>query len=135
MFLAIEVVGRRHSISDATSLECLADASCAAAVVCGKAWSVEDESCPTPADLAAVCTSIQVNSEVKAQGSGGKNPLGSPLASLTWCANHLVARGMCLLPGQTVIAGACCKTRDWSPGDLIVSHFGDLGDVRVTILP
>lgn len=133
--LCIEVVGRRHTISDATSLENLADASCAAAVVCGMNWPVDTPNCPTPAILQACQASISVNGVEKAAGGGEKNPLGSPVASLTWCANHLLTRGLCLEPGQLVIAGACCKTREWSSGDEIVANFGDLGQVRVCMLP
>ena len=135
VFLAVEVVGRRHTIKDATSLECLGDASCAAAVVCGKSWSVDDDDCPTPQDLMNVTTQILVNDELKSEGPATKNPLGSPLASLHWCGLHLVSRGMCLQAGETVIAGACCKTRDWQPSDHIVVTFGALGTVELQIDP
>ena len=35
-----------------------------------------------------------------------QSPFGSPLASLTWCANHLSMRGMPLRAGDLVIGGA-----------------------------
>ena len=35
-----------------------------------------------------------------------QSPFGSPLASLTWCANHLNTRGIALKAGEFVIGGA-----------------------------
>ena len=41
-------------------------------------------------------------------GNGGKNPEGSPVASLAWCVNHLHKRGRALKAGELVIGGAMC---------------------------
>ena len=134
--LTIELVARRFDLKlagDATSLQSLGDSSCAGAVVLGAFWSTDDASCPSPARLAAVQTSIAVNDETRATGGAGNNPLGSPLASLTWCANHLNTRGLALQPGELVIAGACCKTRDWAAGDAIAVTFEGLGVVECSI--
>ena len=137
VFLAVELCGRRHALgegeAEATSLECLGDASCAAAVVCGRRWAPSAAGCPTPAQLAAMQSRITVNGEERAAGEGANCPLGSPLAALTWVANHLVGRGKRLLPGDVVIGGATCKTREWSAGDTVVASFGDLGEVRVCV--
>ena len=134
--LTIELVGRRFDLAlagDASSLQSLGDASCAGAVVLGKSWQRDEDGCPSPARLAAARTSIVVNGETRATGRGEDNPLGSPLASLTWCINHLGGRGITLRTGELVIAGACCKTRDWSAGDSIEVTFEGLGVVRCVI--
>lgn len=140
VFLAVELCGRRHRLAageaEATSLECLGDSSCAAAVVCGKArWVPGAADCPTPAQLAALRSRITVNGEECAAGEGAKCPLGSPVAALAWLANHLVGRGKRLLPGDVVIGGATCKTRAWGAGDKLVVGFGELGEVSVCVSP
>ena len=57
------------------------------------------------AEPAAVKASLVVDGADKSTGEGAANPLGSPLASLTWCVNHLaMARGKTLRAGMLVIA-------------------------------
>jgi 2-keto-4-pentenoate hydratase len=86
------------------------------------------------AELAAVKASLVVDGAEKSTGEGAANPLGSPLASLAWCVNHLaMARGKTLRAGMLVIAGAYCKTRDCQAGSVIEAKFGGLGSVTTTM--
>ena len=67
-------------------------------------------------------------------------PLGSPLASLTWLANHLPSRGQCLRAGEVIISGACSKTKAFGPGDRVVARFAcaggeQLGEVGLQFEP
>jgi hypothetical protein len=81
--LCIELCGRRCTLAvgaDATVLQSLGDALCAAGVVLGKCLA-------TPEELhmlrsRRVATTIAVNGVVKATGSTAANPLGGPVQSL-----------------------------------------------------
>lgn len=139
VFLAIEACGSRYALDAAagaaTALEKSADLQCAGAVVCGRSWKVGSAECPTPEALATLPTGISVKGVEVATGGAELCPLGSPLASLTWLANHLPSRGQCLRPGETIITGACSKTKAFGVGDSIVASFGALGTVRLTFDP
>ena len=132
VFLAIEACGSRYALEKPTALEKSADAQSAGAVVRGRGWRVGCAGCPSAEALAAVETTISINGTQVASGAASLVPLGSPLASLTWLANHLPSRGERLRPGQTVITGACSKTKAFAVGDDIVACFGELGNVRLT---
>eukprot|EP00035_Acanthoeca_spectabilis_P026228 m.461815 g.461815 ORF g.461815 m.461815 type:complete len:268 (+) comp22416_c0_seq1:1743-2546(+) len=118
----IEVCGRRHKIESVTPLQSLGDASCAACVVLGQFIPVDKDG-PTPADLCGWMAKLHVNCAAVSSGGATANPLGSPVASLAWCANHLNARGISLRAGDIVIGGAMCKSRDFSAGDEIAADF------------
>ena len=138
-FLAIEACGSRYAVKSPsfvadplTPLEKSADSQSAGAVVRGRSWRMGCAGSPTAEDLAALDTSISVNGAQVATGGASLVPLNSPLASLTWLANHLPSRGQCLRAGETVITGACSKTKAFAVGDTIVANFGDLGTVELT---
>mmetsp|Transcript_10776 Transcript_10776/g.28270 ORF Transcript_10776/g.28270 Transcript_10776/m.28270 type:complete len:277 (-) Transcript_10776:143-973(-) len=144
--LAIELVGKRHTLDDATNFEKLADACCAAGVVlgprllpAGSAASAAAAGAPsvTPAQLAEATATLTAGGELVNTGRGSNCPLGSPLVALTWCANHLNSRGVTLCAGQVVIGGAIAK-HSFSPvaGALdIVADFGPLGQVSTVLAP
>jgi 2-keto-4-pentenoate hydratase len=120
----IEVCGRRHTLADgATPLQSLGDASCAACVVIGQRFPAGGDGGVTAAELDGWTASLSVRGVEVAAGSTTANPLGGPLASLTWCVNHLSRRGIALEPGMLVIAGAICKSRAFVPGDDVVAVF------------
>eukprot|EP00041_Stephanoeca_diplocostata_P018320 m.382886 g.382886 ORF g.382886 m.382886 type:complete len:327 (-) comp20976_c0_seq24:1160-2140(-) len=132
----IELCGKRHTIPDASPMQCLADASCAGGVALGPSWSTQDKSISWLRKLSA---HLIVNETTVATGHATDNPLGSPVSSLAWCANHLHTRGMALKKGQIVIGGAICKSRDFHAGDTVRAEFysGDVseGCVGITIAP
>jgi 2-keto-4-pentenoate hydratase len=130
----IEVVGKRHCVPDATNLMNLADASCAAGVVCGE-WILADKNTAAAQfeSLRTLSAHITVDGEQKSTGLGSKCPLGSPVAALTWTVNHLNSRGMALKASELVISGAFCKSRDFIAGSAVVVDFGSLGKVTTTI--
>ena len=132
--LCIECCGSRldpELFGSASSLEKLADASCAGGVVMGARFAPSRDATGadggvTAAELRLLSAAIDVDGERKAAGDGAANPEGSPVASLTGCANHLNSRGLGLLAGQLVIGGAFCKTRDFGAGsDVRVSFRGE----------
>lgn len=135
--LCVECCGRRHTLADATSLENLADAMSAGGVVMGARFAPSaDGVAPgvTAARLAAVTASIHTAAGKElSMGAATANPLGSPVASLSWAANHLNSRGLGLVAGQLVIAGAMCKSRDFVVGEPVVVQFDGLGTIRLTV--
>ena len=69
----------------------------------------------------------------KEEGSGGA-VLGDPRTALAWLANELSSLGIELAAGQIVTTGTCTKPLPIEPGDQVVADFGDLGQVRLTIV-
>ena len=141
----IEVCGRRHAVEASsgvvTPIQCLGDASCAACVAVGDAIDTGDDvQCTSPLELASMTVTLCVNGEAVASGGGDQCPLGGPLASLTWCANHLNRRGRTLEAGALVISGAMCKFRAFGPGDTLSAKFvhrdgSMVAEVTTHILP
>lgn len=133
IYPCIELCGRRHNLNDqVSSFQKLADYSCAGGVVKGKWYSTQDvtiESITNPQ------TKIVVDGEVKASGAGSKCPLGSPLASVTWCVNHLASRGISVADDTVIISGATCKTQNFGVGQKIEAIIGDLEPIIVNGLP
>jgi 2-keto-4-pentenoate hydratase len=131
--LCLELCGKRHSIAEPPSnLIGLADCSSAGGVVCGARFPAASLD---PSTLSTVPTQILINGESVASGTGGASPFGSPLASLTWCANHLSMRGRKLAAGELVIGGSTCKSQAFRSGDTVAVTFGELGRLETTIMP
>jgi 2-keto-4-pentenoate hydratase len=76
---------------------------------------------------------MMVDGVEKATGGGVKCPLGSPLASVTWCINHLAARGIGIAGPEMIISGATCKTRDFKAGQTIEAQYSVLDSVSTTL--
>ena len=131
----IEMCGRRSSaecIAAQPKLGKLADALMAGGVVMGTRHTKETID---RAKLKSISTSLQVNGAEVAAGSTSECPEGGPIESLTWCANHLVSRGLALQKGQVVITGATCKSTQFKIGDTVTASLGALGSVAYTIAP
>lgn len=134
--LCIEACGNRHSLPDPTELENLADASSGAGVVLGAKFDPslpvpgrdeDDSEAPTSISaeqLDALSACLYVDGQRVSHGEAISCPMGSPLASLTACANHLNSRGLQLKSGQVVIAGAMCRFKELKVGQKIEARFG-----------
>lgn len=136
--LSVECYGRRFTVNTATTLQKLADTMSAAGVICGARFApsrASGDGKTTASDLRGISATMRDPSgKLLASGNATANPLGSPVASLTWCANHLNSLGLGLRKGQLIIAGAICKTRDFVVGDPVLVDFGEqFGAVRVTV--
>eukprot|EP00911_Craspedida_sp_UC1_P000483 UC1_evm2s365 len=135
--ISVECCGRRVALEDSTDLDNLADTMSAGGVVKGRSFAADTV---TAAQLAAVQATMQhvdaaPDAPLLADGSAAANPCGSPVASLTFCANHLNNRGLFLKKGDFIIAGAMCKTRNWQVSRPVIVSFGDLGAVIVSVQP
>lgn len=82
-------------------------------------------------DLAAHAVRLEVDGEVKAEGTGAL-VLGDPVTSLLWTINHLSARGITLAPGELISTGTTTGIVYVAPGATAVADFGTLGAVEVT---
>ncbi|MGI5131880.1 2-keto-4-pentenoate hydratase [Pseudonocardia sp. CA-107938] len=104
----------------------LADAACAGRFVLGPevaGWQADD--------LAARATTISVNGEPAAHGSGSA-VLGHPLAALRWLADDLAARGETLRAGDIVTTGTTTAPPTIAAGDTVRADFGDYGAVELS---
>lgn len=142
--LAVELVGTRHTLADATTFEKLADSVNAAGVVLGPrlhptgspaASSDGDHGQVSPADLAQCTATLRLGGQQVDTGKGTACPLGSPLSALTFCANHLNGRGIALRAGELVICGAIAKCTQVTASVEIVADFGELGAVTTILDP
>lgn len=133
--LSIECCGQRatpSAIEATTRLGKFQDALSAGGVVLGKRLHAKY----TDGGALSECpTSLAVNGEIVAEGSGAACPEGGPVGALGWLANHLNARGLMLRKGQVVATGMTCIRRDLSVGDVVVAGFGTLGKVEMVVEP
>lgn len=123
---AIELVDDRNA--DYRSLDVLslvADNSWNAGIVLG-------DFRPDWPDLATVTGVIAVNGAEVDRGAGA-DVLGHPFAPLAWLANHLVARGSALRPGDIVLTGSLVTTRFGRAGEAYRYDVSGLGAVEVTL--
>ena len=132
VILCIECCGRRVTIeayAGSTDLGRFADTLFSGGVVLGDRLSAESLK---PDDLLAA-TELFVNCELLAQGSGEKCLYGGPVQALTWLANHLNGRGLCLKKGQLVITGQTCMTQAVKVGDGVKATFGEFGTLEMLV--
>lgn len=131
----IECCGRRSDAevtAEMPVLGKLADCLMAGGVVLGRPVQARH------LDLSALTTcstTLSVNTEQVAQGSGAECPEGSPLAATAWMANHLNQRGLWLRKGQLVITGATCKSTAFQVSDRVTATFSALGCVEMFVEP
>ncbi len=83
--------------------------------------------------LSAIRTSVSVNGEEKATGSGA-DVLGDPLNVMVWLANRSREDGITLKAGQIHNTGSTTPMVLAEPGDICRAVFEGLGDVEVTFV-
>ena len=125
LHLAIEVPDSRfaHFVQAGEAL-LLADFACAHQMLLGEAVAFDWRGL----DLSQHAVQVRNHGELKATGSGA-NVLGDPRIALTWLANELIAHGMYLREGETVITGTCVVPVVLHEGDAIEADFGVLGQI------
>lgn len=129
-FAGIEICDSRFSDVDAMSLvDIVADNSNADLLLVGQ--RLTDANMQSLADLPVT---LMRAGEVVVTGSTAK-VLGHPLASLTWLANWLAARGEGLKQGQLVASGSCTGMTEFSVSDVLVATFGADTVVSVEFAP
>ena len=97
--LCVECCGKRgtpEAYTASTLLGSFADTLSSGGVVLGPRLVASTLS---PEDLLGA-TSLVVNDELIAEGSGAATPEGGPAQALAWLANHLNGRGLALQQGQ-----------------------------------
>lgn len=82
-------------------------------------------------DLSAIKTSVAVNGEQRATGSGA-DVLGNPLNVMMWLANRCREDGVTLKAGQIHNTGSTTPMVLATPGDICRAVFEGLGGVEVT---
>ena len=85
----------------------------------------------TAGDLSAITTTISVNGEERAQGSGA-DVLGDPLNVMVWLANRAREDGVGLTAGQIHNTGSTTPMVLARPGDACRAVFEGLGVVDIT---
>ena len=133
--LCIECCGKRGTpacYEGSTKLGSYADCLSSGGVVLGPRLSAST----LPIDAVRSCKAqLIVNDEVLASGSGAATPEGGPAEALTWLANHLNSRGLCLARGNLVATGQICNTKLCKPGDRVTATFEGLGSVEMVVMP
>lgn len=130
LHLAIEVPDSRfEQFVQAGEALLLADFACAHQMLLGSAVAYDWRGL----DLSQHAVQVRNHGELKATGSGA-NVLGDPRIALTWLANELIAHGMCLREGETVITGTCVVPVVLQEGDAIEADFGVLGQISAKFM-
>lgn len=129
-FAAIEICNSRFSDVDALPLaDVIADNSNADLLIVGQ--RLGDADMQSLEDLPVTLTRA---GHVKVAGSTA-SVLGHPLASLTWLANWLAARGEGLKRGQLVASGSCTGITEFAASDVLVATFGADATVAAEFAP
>ncbi len=120
----MEVHNFRFLYGEPTTQELIAGNALHAALVVGARRTN-----PEDLDLEMEGVGLFVDGELKASGISAET-MGSPLNSLAWLAEKLVARGEVLKAGDLVIPGAPVRLVDVPRGSVVRSCFTSCGEVR-----
>jgi len=129
-FAAIEICNSRFSDVDAVPLaDVVADNSNADLLIVGQRLGDADLQ-----SLENLPVTLMRAGPVKVAGSTAR-VLGHPLASLTWLANWLAARGEGLKRGHLVASGSCTGITEFAASDVLVATFGADATVAAEFAP
>jgi len=121
---AIEIVGSRIAKWDITILDTIADNASSGLYVLGtKPVGLHE------LDL-RMCGMVMENHGDQVSVGAGVACLGNPLNAALWLARKMVAVGMPLMAGDTIMTGALGPMAPVTPGDVIEVRIGGLGSVR-----
>ena len=132
--LCVEACGKRgtpEAYAASTKLGAFADTLSSGGVVLGPRLLA---STMKPEDVLGA-TTLLVNDDLIAEGSGAAVPEGGPAQALTWLANHLNGRGLGLRQGELVATGQTCNTKLVKVGDRVRATFGALGSIEMVVAP
>ena len=122
---AIEIVDARTENWGAKGIDLVADNVSASHFTLGHKVQLLDQF-----DVSTAKADIRVNGESVAQGNGA-NVLGSPLNSLCWLANQMVAHGTPISEGDVILSGSLGPMVPVNKGDLVEVEIEDAGMVSV----
>ncbi|MDY6948832.1 MAG: hypothetical protein SXG53_24320 [Pseudomonadota bacterium] len=129
-FAGIEVCDSRFRDVDALPLaEVIADNSNADLLIVGERIREADMHA-----LANLTVTLERSGQPIVTGSTAK-VLGHPLASLTWLANWLAARGEGMKRGQLVASGSCTGMTEFAADATLTATFGADAAVSATFAP
>ncbi len=121
---AIEIVGSRIAKWDITILDTIADNASSGLYVLGtKPVGLHE------LDL-RMCGMVMENRGDQVSIGAGVACLGNPLNAALWLARKMVAMGMPLMAGDTIMTGALGPMAPVTPGDVVEVRIGGLGSVR-----
>jgi 2-keto-4-pentenoate hydratase len=121
---AIEVVGSRIAKWDITILDTIADNASSGLYVLGTRPVGLHE-----LDL-RMCGMVMENKGDQVSIGAGVACLGNPLNAALWLARKMVAVGMPLMAGDTIMTGALGPMAPAAPGDVVEVRISGLGSVR-----
>ncbi len=124
----IEVHNRHFLYGEPTTQELIAGNGIHAGLVVGDRKTQADD-----LDLEMEGVGLFLDGELKASGISAET-MGSPLSSLVWLAQKLIARGEILRAGDLVIPGAPVKLVDVPRGSVVRSCFTNCGEVQADFL-
>jgi len=121
---AIEIGGSRIAKWDITILDTIADNASSGLYVLGTRPVGLHE-----LDL-RMCGMVMENKGDQVSIGAGVACLGNPLNAALWLARKMVAVGMPLMAGDTIMTGALGPMAPVTPGDVVEVRIGGLGSVR-----
>ena len=124
---AIEIADTRMADWNNTAIDTIADNVAASHFVLGHKVQMLDQF-----DVSQAKADIHVNGKSVADGAA-VNVLGSPLNSLQWLANQMVAQGTPICEGDVILSGSLGPMVPVMPGDLIEIYVENAGMASVAI--
>ena len=122
---AIEIVNTRIADWSGKGVDMVADNVGASHFTLGHKIQLLDQF-----DVSQASADIHVNGASVGQGNGA-NVLGSPLNSLCWLANHMVAQGTPIQEGDVILSGSLGPMILCEKGDKVDVHIQGLGTASV----
>ena len=88
---------------------------------------------PSSVDLRLLGMVFKQNGQVVST-SAGAAVMGHPARAVAWLANKLYQTGQGIQPGEIVLSGAICASKEIAPGDQFFVSFDQIGSVNAVFI-
>ena len=123
---ALEILDSHIELEGRTIVDTISDNAALGAIVVG-----DVEIGPRDRNLAWIGAHCLVNDEIIETGVSG-GVLGNPANGVAWLAGKLAQHGDRLEAGELILAGSFTRPVWVQPGDVVTTHFQDMGSIEVT---
>src|SRR5690606_33751206 len=88
---------------------------------------------PSSMDLRLLGMVFRQNGQILSTAAGAA-VMGHPARAVAWLANKLYQRGQSIRPGEVVLSGAICASKEIAAGDHFSVSFDRIGSVEVSFV-
>ncbi len=125
---ALEIIDSRFQNFKFSHPDAVADNSSSSRFIIGERFFD-----PSSMDLRLLGMVFRQNGQILSTAAGAA-VMGHPARAVAWLANKLYQRGQSIRPGEVVLSGAICASKEIAAGDHFSVSFDRIGSVEVSFV-